>query len=726
MTADWDRASQQAGFKRPRYDDYSSSASSTSPNSAYHDAWARQPFEGHHRVPSNHSQTSSKGKIRDTLPPISPHPSYSVPMAASASLPPIQTVSPPPQHHDGSPNRSSRSVNTSPNSHTSKHAQVPPTADSVASNSRVAASPSPTRPHFSAASSAHAAGAEPKSTAPPITTPIPAPSVSQSRQTLVLDYASSEPDPEELLVDIDSLPMSTVTQQTKGAVIFHRFLQAIARMSQGRAMAHALAAMLATQQDTLASAAHDAGADGSNQTSPRMNQASGGTSTDKSVKLLELANRHHLAAIKALQTQQQPSRRRRFSVIETSSSSGADELPIGSNAAAMIMIILACSSVNKSMMLPSYFNQCEQFLADAVEHVSTHRLFPSVSGEPIVGTPEEPPVLPPENLSNYGNILFLGTIVGLYECYLSQYTAVADWDYNPARLRRLLPFNWADSDADLFDRTRKTVAETTFSVSMVTLELVIESLDTMRKFKRAEAVAYGNRQSSRSEAEDGVAALDSLALREELGLLIRDLEAGTFWKGSAKILSDADQLLVLDSLNRKSCDTAVAETSEEDEPSSRMPPPPSAGDETIDSAITTAFASGDLFVSTGLTEAKEVNRLRLANHLFRNALLVDLYVSVFNRSPSSLAVRELVSRSVSLLGAVPDKTEHGLLWPVMVLGSFAEGPPERGQVRNFLKRAQWKGTAGPSVASDVLERVWAQDSASWRESVAYFGSPYIC
>ena len=532
--------------------------------------------------------------------------------------------------------------------------------------------------------------------------------------------------------DLYTLPLSTVTQQTKGAKAYFGMLQRISHMGQGRAMAHALAAVIAAQQASLASdKATDSTIKGneaqkaSRSVEPPVRGAkdqshSSMAKDTNAVRLLDLADRHHLAAIKALQSQQQPSRRRRFSVIDTNSSSGAEELPAGSNAATMVLLILACSSVGKSLMLPSYFNQCEQFLADAVEHVSSHRLFPSFTGEPIVGTPEDPPILPPEDLSSYGGLLFLGTVVGLYECYLSQYTSVTDWDYNPARLWRLLPFNWSESDAAIFDQTRGSVAETTYSVSMVTLELLIETLDTMRKFKRAEAVAYGNRKSSRSEAEDGTAALDSLALREELGLLIRDLEQGTFWKGSARILSEAEQLQVLDSLSGKSNHDAAADTAKEE----HNMPSPSTIDEATPAVIIKAFKSGSLFLTSDSGE-QQVNRLRLANHLYRNALLVDLYVTVFNRPPSSFAVRELVSRSIALLDAVPNKLEQGLMWPAIVLGSYAQDAPERERVRSFVRRSQWKGTAGPSTASDVIERVWSEEAENWRESVTYFGSPYI-
>lgn len=737
--ADWDHTSQQHVYKRTRYDDFSSSSSPTSSNLAYQDARARQPFDAHQRIPSNHSQTSSKGKSRDTLPLISPHQPHSVPMAASASLPPFNAVSPPPQQRPiASPNLASRSADTSPANNASpvfahSRQQVPRAAETNGSDPRVATQ----QAYTPAPAHAQSAGLDSHSNAPQSPPSRPSSSASQPRHKLVLDYASAEPDPEELMGDLYSLSLSIVTQQTKGAKAYFRLLQGIARMSQGQAMAHALAAMIATQQANFASRqSSDSTANGNaaqdrphspeqpTRSANHQQDSSSAVSNGPVAPLLELANRHHLAAIKALQTQQQPSRRRRFSVIDSNASSGGDELPAGSNAAAMMLLILACSSVGKSLMLPSYFNQCEQFLADAVEHISSHRLFPSVTGEPIVGTAEDPPMLPPENLSNYGGLLFLGTVVGLYECYLSQYTAVTDWDYNPARLRRLLPYNWSESDAAIFDQTRGSVAETTYSISMVTLDLLIETLDTMRKFKRAEAVAYGNRKSSRSEAEDGTAALDSLALREELGLLIRDLEAGTFWKGSARILTEAEQLQVLDSINGKSKSNGNANAQTPKEGQNMPPPSSNSTDDQPNAAITKAFQSGNLFLSSSAGE-RQVNRLRLANHLYRNALLVDVYVTVFNRPPTSLAVRDLISRSISLLAAVPEKLEQGLMWPAIVLGSYVQDTPERDQVRTFVRRAQWKGTSGPATASDVIERVWSEDAETWRESVTFFGSPYI-
>ncbi len=608
-------------------------------------------------------------------------------MAASASLPPFHAVSPSAQRLTSSPRPSSRSENTSPANHASPvfangH---PAPAQMMAPDSR--AYPAATS-STSASASASAQGAyyEVESSAPESPTRRPTSTAAQPRQKLVLDYATTEPDPEELLCDLYSTFMSTVTQPTKGAEAYFRLLHGIARMTQGQAMAHALAAMIATQQaklgqstrkeaDSGAAKQQDGGGEGSGSQKPlagvstAANGSASITDDDASAEMLELANRHHLASIKALQTQQQPNRRRRFSVIETNPNKGGDDLPVGSNAAAMMLLILACSMAGKSLMLPSYFNQCEQFLADAVEQVSSQRMFPSITGDPITGTAEDPPIQAPEGLNSYGTLLFIGTVVGLYECFLSQYTAVTDWDYNPARLRRLLPFNWSASDAAIFDSTRASVSETTYSVSMVTLELVIETLDTMRKFKRAEDVAYGKRKSSRSEAEDGVAALDSLALREELGLLIRDLEAGSFWKGPIRILSEDEQLLVLDNINGRSNAIDVVDASEEkpavNGDSNARKPTPSISDDPTASTSTKAFSSGALFLSSASGDQKQVNRLRLANHLYRNALLVDLYVTVFNRPPSSLAVRELVSRSISFSALYPtnsNKASCGRPW----------------------------------------------------------------
>ncbi|KAJ9477936.1 putative fungal zinc cluster transcription factor [Pseudozyma hubeiensis] len=702
--ADWDHTSQQHLYKRARYDDTASSASNTAVSPVYQDPRSRQPFEAHHRAVSNHSQTSSKGKARDTLPPISPVRPEAISMMASASLPAMNGASSPSHRVMASPKLAARSADTSPADRVSPAAANRQAHASPQNSHQPAWYPSPARKMNSNAPTP--ANADDTELDVPLSpSPRPSSGFAQPRQKLVFDYNSNDPNPEQFLSAIETLPHSIVTQPTKGAHAYFGFLQGIARLPQGQAMAHALAAVAASHQ---ASGPVDSEEQGKHAdvAKPRVDQSR--------TALAELANRHHLSAIKALQTQQQPSRRRRFSVIETNPNASAEELPAGSNAATMILLILACSSIGKSLMLPSYFNQCEQFLADAVEHVSAHRLFPSISGEAIVGTPEDPPTFSADNLTNYGGLLLLGTVVGLYECYLSQYTAITDWDYNPARLKRLLPFNWSESDALAFDQVRKSVSETTYSVSMVTIELVIETLDTMRRFKRAEASAYGNRQSSRSEAEDGAAALDSLALREELGLVIRDLEAGTFWKGASRILSEAEQQAVLDGSPSQTLGANADQQPRKDEDADPASDP-----------VTQAFKSGSLFTPSASGEQKPtVNRLRLANHLYRNALLVDLYVTVFNRPATSRAVRDLVSRSIALLSAVPEKLEQGLMWPAIVLGSYAQDEAERAQVRSFIRQSQWKGTAGPSTASEVLERVWSQECC-WRDSVSYFGSPYI-
>lgn len=625
-------------------------------------------------------------------------------MIASASLPAMNGASSPSHRVMASPKLAARSADTSPAD------QVSPAVGNRQAHASPLNSHQPAWYSLPARTTKSNAPAPANADAteldvPPSPSPRPSSGFAQPRHKLVFDYNSNDPDPEQFLSAFETLPQSIVTQPTKGAHAYFGFLQGIARLPQGQAMAHALAAVAASHQASTRVDSEEQG-NHADVAKPLVDQSR--------TALAELANRHHLSAIKALQTQQQPSRRRRFSVIETDPNASAEELPAGSNAATMILLILACSSIGKSLMLPSYFNQCEQFLADAVEHVSAHRLFPSISGEAIVGTPEDPPIFSADNLTNYGGLLLLGTVVGLYECYLSQYTAITDWDYNPARLKRLLPFNWSESDALAFDQVRKSVSETTYSVSMVTIELVIETLDTMRRFKRAEAVAYGNRQSSRSEAEDGAAALDSLALREELGLVIRDLEAGTFWKGASRTLSEAEQQAVLNGSPSQSLGANADQQPRKDEDADPASDP-----------VIQAFKSGSLFTPSASGEQKPtVNRLRLANHLYRNALLVDLYVTVFNRPATSRAVRELVSRSIALLSAVPEKLEQGLIWPAIVLGTYAQDEAERAQVRDFIRRSQWKGTAGPSTASDVLERVWAQQCC-WRDSVSYFGSPYI-
>uniref|UniRef100_V5EWX7 Uncharacterized protein n=1 Tax=Kalmanozyma brasiliensis (strain GHG001) TaxID=1365824 RepID=V5EWX7_KALBG len=718
-TAEWDYTTQQHIYKRPRYDDYPGSSSSTSPNAAYQDARARQTYDAHYRIASNHSQSSSKG---NQLPPISPHQPNAAAMAASTSLPPITSVSPPSRRSIGSPNPVHRSVDTSPANRTSpvvanasQRSYVPlghAAHDHAAAQHRIPASHS-FPPGYATASSASASHRingndhDSRSEAPLSPSPRRSSNSSQPRHKPVFDYTSTDADPEEFIAAVHSLPRVVMTQPNKGADAYFGMLQAVARMDQGQAMAHALAALIAARQASADDGTHPVDKD---------SDALKSLANMSEDQLVAAAERHHLSAVKALQQQQhQPSRRRRFSVIETNSSTNGDELPPGSNAATMLLLILACSSIGKSLMLPSYFNQAEQFLADAVEHISIQRLFPSVNGETILGSPEDPPIMPPDNLTNYGRLLFLGTVVGVYECCLAQYTAITDWDYNPARLKRLLPFNWTNSDAAIFEQTRNTVAETTFSISMVTLELITETLDTMRRFKRAEEVAYGNRKSSRSTAEDGSAALDSLALREELGLVIRDLEAGTFWKGAARTLSEAEQLLALKSIDRQLSEDDTAEVEDHKTNGSSITP------------STEPYKSGRLFLTSSNSERKhDVNRLRLGNHLYRNALLIDLYVSVFNRPASSLAVRELVSRSIALLGAIPDKLEQGLMWPSLVFGSYAQNDTERDQVRSFVRRSKWKSTAGPSTAFDVLERVWNREADSWRESVTYFGSQYIC
>ncbi|PWY98566.1 hypothetical protein BCV70DRAFT_201887 [Testicularia cyperi] len=600
------------------------------------------------------------------------------------------------------------------------------------------------------------------------------------------DQLALNPDPHQLLQSSYEFVSSTAsTQCTNGYRAFMRLLHEIAKLEQGQAMAHALAAVTATHQanfakaftpateaegtspvnlsarpGTPASGVRSPGSDALRQQTPSgAGNASGSTpglsgeSSHRS-SMLDLADRHHVAAIKALQQQHTPNRRRRFSIIDAPTSAGSD-LPIGSNAGVMLLLIMACNQAGKSLMLPSYFNQCEEFLADAVEHISSHRMFPSITGEAYGGTPDDPPVFVPQNLNNYGHLLVVSTFVGIFQSYLAQYAAVTDWDYNPSRLRRLQPYDWAEKDADIWTSTRCSAAETTYSISMLTLELVVETLDKVRKFRRAEQAAYGNRQSSRSEAESSVAALESLALRGEIDLLIKNLESGSLWQGAIRILSPDDEDEVFAYLDALSSDEPVSAITQSggnyvkaESPSrfspvltntstSTSPEPRSSALATDAAAVregspsskmnvssTGSLKSGSLFIPSSTGTGKQVNRIRLGNHLYRSALMVDLYLSVFNLAPSTQVIRNLVSRAIRLLEAVPMLHEMGLIWPVLVLGSHAQGV-EREQVRVFLKRSQWKGSAGPGTAAEVLERVWSGQVSDWRAGVNYFGKPFM-
>ena len=112
-------------------------------------------------------------------------------------------------------NKNAPSARREPGANLAERSEVPPTASAPSSHSEAIRSPT---------------------------------SAAATRQKLVLDYSSTEPDPEELLTELYSCSVSTVTQQTKGSAAYFRFLHGIARMCQGQAMAHALAAMVATQQ----------------------------------------------------------------------------------------------------------------------------------------------------------------------------------------------------------------------------------------------------------------------------------------------------------------------------------------------------------------------------------------------------------------------------------------------------------------------------------------------
>ncbi len=177
----------------------------------------------------------------------------------------------------------------------------------------------------------------------------------------------------------------------------------------------------------------------------------------------------------------------------------------------------------------------------------------------------------------------------------------------------------------------------------------------MRKFKRAEEAAYGNRKSSRSQAEDGSAALDILRSgRARIGwlatwrlapsgMVLRVLSA----KQSSLLVAQEyqrtarrDDLTAAEALTREQCDPKNGAKS--------------TAPVTTPSSLARSFRPR-LLASRNVPS----NRLRLGNHLYRmpcSSISTSASLAAQRRVS---AVRELVARSNALLGAVPRQARTG-------------------------------------------------------------------
>lgn len=69
-------------------------------------------------------------------------------------------------------------------------------------------------------------------------------------------------------------------------------------------------------------------------------------------------------------------------------------------------------------------------------------------------------------------------------------------------------------------------------------------------------------------------------------------------------------------------------------------------------------------------------------------------------------------------------TESGLLIPLTVLSTAAMGE-ERQELKAFMRRLCWKGSAGPRAAMEMLQTIMDDPKQDWREVLAKVGAPIL-
>ncbi|WVW85894.1 hypothetical protein I302_107932 [Kwoniella bestiolae CBS 10118] len=122
------------------------------------------------------------------------------------------------------------------------------------------------------------------------------------------------------------------------------------------------------------------------------------------------------------------------------------------------------------------------------------------------------------------------------------------------------------------------------------------------------------------------------------------------------------------------------------------------------------------------------DRLRLGHEFYRLTIRMMILTEVFQLKAGHTRVQQCVQEALPLTKQVQTGLEIGLNFPYVIIAGFAEADT-RSEFTAFVKRCQWKGSASPRIAEQVVETVWSRRDEGkmerWRDVLTELGCPLM-
>ncbi|WWD02341.1 hypothetical protein V865_000380 [Kwoniella europaea PYCC6329] len=159
------------------------------------------------------------------------------------------------------------------------------------------------------------------------------------------------------------------------------------------------------------------------------------------------------------------------------------------------------------------------------------------------------------------------------------------------------------------------------------------------------------------------------------------------------------------------------------------------------SAVETELRDRETWTPKWLTDCDD--RLRLGHEFYRLAIRVSILTEIFQLKAGHTRVQQCIQEALPLTKLIRECDSAGLQaegWPVepgleiglnlpfVIIGGNAQADT-RPQFTEFIRRCQWKGSASPRIAEQVVERVWSlRDEGKderWRGVLTELGCPLM-
>ncbi|WVF69417.1 hypothetical protein IAT40_004194 [Kwoniella sp. CBS 6097] len=122
------------------------------------------------------------------------------------------------------------------------------------------------------------------------------------------------------------------------------------------------------------------------------------------------------------------------------------------------------------------------------------------------------------------------------------------------------------------------------------------------------------------------------------------------------------------------------------------------------------------------------DRLRLGHEFYRLTIRIMILTEIFQLKAGHARVQQCVQETLPLTKLVQTGLEIGLNFPYVIIAGYAEADT-RPEFTEYIRRCQWKGSASPRIAEQVVETVWVRRDEGkddrWREVLAELGCPLM-